>query len=211
MNKLSLILALSSTLFLSSCAYTQVHKNVKQRGNYYKGFEADTPTTVYQSNGKWYIKGQKFNLRLKYPTIYDTVFLEGGTPELERVGASLGVAYQEISSGTAIALRERNGYATLPLLQREMQDLKTTPRNSLKKGATSHRIRAEIAQDQKPIRVTYAEASNRYSLATKSLSYLTFVAVDIPATLAYNVSIPFMAPFYFFYDSYDEFTKNPFE
>ncbi len=211
MNKLSLILALCSTLLLSSCAYTQVHKNVKQRGNFYKGFEADIPTNIYQSNGKWYIKGQKFKLRLKYPTIYDTVFLESGAPELVRVGDSLGVAYQEISSGTAIALRERNGYATLPLLQREMQELRTTPRDSLNNNATRHEIRAEIAQTHKPLRVTYAEASNRYSLATKSLSYLTFAAVDVPATLAYNVSIPFMAPFYFFYDSYSEFTKDPFE
>ncbi len=211
MKCISLVCSLCCITLVSSCAYTQVHKNVKQRGNYYKGFEADAPTTVYESQGRWYLKGKKYHLRLHYPVIYDTVFLEGGEPSLIHVGASLGDAYQEISQGTAIALRERNGYASLPILQREMQGLGATPISALAKNAKSHRVNAEIADADTPIRVTYANAKNQYRLATKSLSYLTFATVDIPGTLLYNISIPLMAPFYFFYDNYEEYQKNPFD
>ncbi len=207
----SITLACFAACTLSSCAYMQLHKNVEQYGDYYEGFEADKPEVVYESQGKWYVKGKKYHLRYDYPLIYDTVFLEGGKPQLVHAGPSLGDAYLEISHGTSIALRERSGYATLPILQRELQEIGSAPIDSLAKNAIEYKVKAEIPTAQHPIRVTHADIHSKKSSLTTTLSYATLVFVDVPGTLAYNIAIPVMAPFYFFADTYDDFTKGHFE
>ncbi len=211
MKYLAITLASFATSLLSSCSYMQLHKNVEQYGDYYEGFEADVPQIVYESKGKWYLKGKKYHLRYDYPLIYDTVFLEGGKPQLVHVGPSLGDAYLEISHGTSIALRERSGYATLPILQRELQEIGSTPLDSLASNAIEYKIHAEIPHADHPIRVTHADIHTSKSSVTTALSYATLVFVDIPGTLVYNIAIPVMAPFYFFSDTYEDFTQGHFE
>ncbi len=211
MKRIFLALACLCASLVSSCSYMQLHKNVEQYGDYYEGFEAMHPEVVYESKGKWYLKGKKYHLRLDYPLIYDTVFMEGGKPQLEHVGESQGDAYLEISEGTSIALREKNGYATLPILQREIQEMNVTPIDQLAPDAITYRVQAEIPPSEAPIRITHADIHTNRSGLTTTLSYLTLAFVDVPGTIAYNVSIPFMAPFYFFYNTYEQSKENPFE
>ncbi len=205
------VAALATLSFFSSCAYMQIHKNVEQLGNYYEGFEVSDPKEVYLSNGKWYLKGEKYHLRLSYPIVYDTVFLEAQEPSLVRVGENLGTAYLEISYGTALALRVENGYAEPRILAKEMQLNNARPRDSISRYAMAYPVKAEIVTSEGPARITFNEVKGKTSVPTKILAGATLVFVDAPGTVVYNIAIPLMAPFYFFYNTYEDSKINPFE
>ncbi len=207
----STVATLVTLSFFSSCAYMQVHKNVEQLGNYYEGFEVSDPKHVYYSNGKWYLKGEKYHLRLSYPIVYDTVFLDAQEPTLVRVGENRGTAYLEISYGTALSLRDANGYAEPRILAKEMQLNDARPRDSISRYATAYPVRAEIVTGKGPARITFNEVKGKTSIPTKILAGTTLVFVDTPGTVVYNVAIPLMAPFYFFYNTYKDSQVNPFE
>ena len=186
---------------LSSCAYIQTHKNVEEIGSYFNGqvFNRDQ-IALYQSGDQWYISATQALFKLRYPMVHDSVFRkydENPTYKLTRKGPHSTV-YHPISAATAEVLRRPDGYFQLTALAEEVQK---TPGAWVKElpHAQQYAITAMLDEPKQ----AYLE-ENRVPKKKPIYSYilgkLDFIAIDIPATLAYNVAIPFMAPFVFFYE-----------
>lgn len=192
-------------LLTSSCAYVQTHKNVAEVGSYFDGKMLDVQTlSLHQQGERWYLSAHKAKFKLSYPTIHDSVFRRNDfMPEFKLIGKeSEGRVYHAISGHAAQILQRKDGYYQLRALAEEMQRTPGEWVESLP-GAIRRPIAAEIDGKQVFYMAEQRVPKNK-KLLSKALSQLDFVIVDIPATIAYNVAIPFMAPFVFFY----EFSQN---
>lgn len=190
-----------SACLLSSCAYMQTHKNVEEWGCRYRGGELTKEQLgLYHGNGQWYLSAPAATFKKDYPIIHDSVFRKGDNhPHHVLVkGTEEGTAYFPISAGTALVLQRTDGYAQLSSLAEEIKSRQQEPVFQLP-SAQRFPIRAEIdANGKEPVNLVGKRSPESTPLVNQALSKLDFVVIDIPGTLAYNVAIPFMAPFVFF-------------
>jgi len=201
----------SASLFIllsASCAQVQTHKNIRTAGQYYEGFELSKPHNIYLSKGKWYIKADKIKLKQRYPLVNDPIFLEIGAPYIEKEGEKLTVNYHPISKDTVTILRRNDGFYKLSMLADDVQ------KNSKHRMANidpkkTYPILAKIDGDSSYLRVYNDNKKQEINLTYLSLSYLDKLFIDIPASIIYNISIPFVSPFYFFSNLAEDNKKNP--
>lgn len=191
---------LSASMLVSSCAYVQTHKNVEEQSTYYEGKVLSTENVrLYRQDGKWYLAAERAKFRLTYPNVHDEVFRRNMTePKFKLLELDEQIMYHAISSHAAEILQRRDGYFKLDALAEEIQ---RTPGEWLEElpGAQQHVILAEIAGSHKYY-IKQRRVPEKTPIVDKALGTLDFIVVDIPATVAYNVAIPFMAPFVFFYE-----------
>lgn len=192
---------LSAGILLSSCAYVQTHKNVEELGSYYDGQVLSTVDTgLYRKNGAWYLSAQKARFRLRYPIVHDSVFRKNDyNPRLELLeDGAVTTVYHRISDNAANVLMRPNGYFELSALADDMRRSGGEWLSELP-GAERHSIAAEIG-GKKQHYIGEGKIPAEKSFLTHAIGKLDFIAIDVPLTLAYNVSIPVMAPFVFFYE-----------
>ena len=205
MKRMLQLALLSAGLFLSSCAYVQTHKNVEEMSTHYEGQMLNAATMeLYESGGAWYISAAKARFKLSYPIVHDEVFRKSfEQPSFRLIHADEQMVYHPISSHAAQILRQSDGYFELKGLAEEIQRTPGAWVSHLPAGAVKHAIAADIAgnphQYMEELRIPREKP-----IGDMILGKLDFVVVDIPATLAYNVAIPFMAPFVFFYEFFQE-------
>jgi len=188
---------------LPSCAYMQTHKNVAEMGCYYEGGQLQKDSLgLFSQDGQWYLSASAAQFKKSYPLVYDSVFKRGDNAPKSKLidGTASGSVFFPISAGTATVLQRKDGYARLSSLAAEIDSLQGVPCFSLPRGVR-HPILAEIDVQGNDSANVIRERRPETTLAlNKVLSAVDFVVVDIPGTLAYNVAIPFMAPFVFFYE-----------
>ena len=202
MKRLFLTAALTG-LFMSSCAYMQTGKNIKEGGKQYEGCELSADSLVLCSHhNNWYLAAPAETFRKSYPVIHDSVLLTGNNEaRYQSLKKEKTLCYMPISDGTADTLRMKDGYATTQDLALEINRLSTTrPITTKLSGATRHKIEGIIEGSDKPVVVTHSCHPEQVSLTRRILANIDFAVVDIPGTLAYNVAIPVMVPFVFFHD-----------
>lgn len=197
--------ATTLALLLPSCAYVQTHKDVEEWGCRYQGGELKQENLeLFAQDGKWYLSSSSSTFKKDYPWVHDSVFRRNDYQAryipIDSDGQQ-GRAYFRISEGTAHVLQRADGYAELSSLGNEINEFKEKPLFSLA-GATRYPIRAQIAHspDQKRPVVISKREPEKTPLLNQVLGKMDFVVVDIPLTVAYNVAIPVMAPFVFFYE-----------
>lgn len=196
------LILLAISLCLSSCAYLQTHKNVREAFHEYEGYRLVEPLKLYSAGGAWYLAVQRETMDLHYPVLHDSIFLENDyEPRYRTTKVHEGVQYHRISGGTAQVLLRNDGYYTLPSLFEEMNSMNTEPVASLPAGAQQHTILARVDAHTSH---NVAKASKRIPESTpvfaNALAGLDFICVDFPCSVAYNVAIPVMAPFVFFHN-----------
>ena len=190
-------------LFLSSCAYMQTGKSIKEGGKQYEGCELSAQSmALYSHHNQWYLAAPAETFRKSYPVIHDSVLLTGNNaPRYTSLKKEKSLCYMPISNGTADTLRRKEGYATTLDLAQEINRLTSSrPITTKLNGATRHKIEAVIENSDTPVVVTHSCHPEQISLTRRILANVDFAVVDIPGTLAYNVAIPVMVPFVFFYD-----------
>ena len=200
MNKTLSKIILTALLMLNSCAYVQTHKNVEEMGAYYEGHVLTLRSLrVYHdvSNQKWYLNAHPAKLKLHYPNVHDSVFRQtNDIPSYRALNVAPEFVYYPISQSTARVLLANDGYAQLEVLAEEIQ--KHGASDLVKKnGMTSYPIRAQMDGDSSYM-IPLSRVPRQKSAINHMIGKTEFVLIDIPATLAYNVSIPFIAPFVFF-------------
>ena len=199
--KFILPLALAA-LGLSSCAYMQTHKNIKEQGRSFMGHKLDRPQQLYQSGGQYYVAASPAEYRLSHDIVHDNIFRKTNEPEMRLVEAEGSVAYHPVSAGTAAVLLRPDGYADASTLAQEISEGQGQWRSTLPHAAR-HAVRAEFTGPESVAIIT-TPTPETPSLGWRALSWLDFVIVDIPGTVAYNVAVPVIAPFVFF----NEFLSN---
>lgn len=194
------VLALGVGMLMTSCAYVQTHKNVEEIGAYYEGELLSTATSsLYKKGESWYISAQKAKFKLVYPTIHDSVFRRSDyDPRYELIENSSTTVYHSISQSAAEVLMNPKGYYELNALAEEITRSPGTWESSLD-HAEQHAIQANIG-GQSSFSMKNQRVPAKKSLFTKAIGTADFVVVDIPLSVAYNVAIPVMAPFVFFYE-----------
>lgn len=201
MRKVLPALMIGIGLALSSCAYVQTHKNVEEIGSYYEGGVLDAKTMgLYKRGGVWYLSAYKAQFKLSYPVVHDSVFRRNDfSPEFRLMDTpGREVIYHPISASAADVLLSGDGYFQLRALSDEIHRTPGEWTTDLA-GAQKYPILAEIGGKQ----IYYMEEKRvpaNKPLVSKILGKLDFVIVDIPSTIVYNVAIPVMAPFVFFYE-----------
>lgn len=186
---------------LSSCAYVQTHKNVEELGSYFEGHILSTDTLgLYKHNNQWYLSAQTARFKLSYPSVHDSIFRRNdSSPEFKLIPShSNSLVYHPISSAAAQILQRSDGYFQLRALGEDIYRTGGTWVSELQ-GAQHFPIAAEIGGKQ----VFYMEEKRvpeSKPIFSRVLGKVDFVLIDIPGTLLYNVAIPFMVPFVFFYE-----------
>ena len=193
---------LAVALCLSSCAYIQTHKNVQEAFHEYEGYRLVEPLKLYSASGAWYLAIQPETMRLHYPVLHDSILLENDyEPQYRTVKVHGNMHYHRISSGTAHVLLRNDGYYTLQSLFEEMNSMNTEPITSLPAGAQQHTIQARVdAYASRSVSKAVKRNPESTPIVANALAGLDFICVDLPCSVAYNVAIPVMAPFIFFYD-----------
>lgn len=191
---------LSASVLMSSCAYVQTHKNIEEQSTYYEGKVLSTDTIrLYHRGGKWYISAEMAHFRLSYPAVHDDVFRKGmNDPSFKLIERYPQTMYHAISAQAAEILQRRDGYFKLNALADEIKRTSGPWLEELP-GAQQRSILAEIAGTHKYY-IKQRRIPDEPPMADKVLGKIGFVIIDIPATVAYNIAIPFMAPFVFFYE-----------
>lgn len=197
---------LAAALCLSSCAYLQTHKNVKEAFHKCEGYRVVEPLQLYSAGGAWYVAVQPETMRLHYPTLHDSIFLETNTaPTYSTISSNGPLQYRRISGSTAKVLQRSDGYYTLNSLMEEINAMKAEALTALPAGASRHQIRAVV--EAKPHDNTVTMVSRKPDstpVVGQVLSAVDFVCIDLPGSVVYNVAIPVMAPFVFFYNFISE-------
>lgn len=184
--------------FLSSCAYMQTHKNIEEAGRQHTGYQLAAPLKLYRAGGQYYLAAGQQQLRIHYPIIHDSIFLnENNAPTYTSTGGKDTTVYFPISRGTGEVMQLKEGYVELDTLKAELQDNAAACSNTLPGGATECRIQAQVQGDS----TTWInpETSTNPGIGITMLSTLDQVIIDWPGTVLYNVAIPVMAPFVFFH------------
>lgn len=199
MNGIKHILLISSFAILSSCAYMQTNKNVRENSRTHTGYQITPSLSLHKAGGTYYLEAEQQQLRKHYPVIHDTAFLKHhNKPWFETAGDETQKAYHPISSSTAEIIQRKDGYIELSTLKAELEENADSWTTTLPAGARSCLVKAEVKGESEtwpgnaqPIPVTSAALI---------LGAADFVCVDIPGTILYNAAIPFMAPIIFFYE-----------
>ena len=184
--------------FLSSCAYMQTHKNIEEAGRQHTGYHLTNPLKLYRAGGQYYLAAEQQQLRIHYPIVHDSIFLnENNDPTFTSTSSGNPMVYFPISRGTGEVMLRQDGYVELNTLKGELQDSGATCSTTLPGGATECRIQATVQGDS----ATWInpEASTSPGIGTTILSTLDQVVIDWPGTVLYNAAIPFMTPFVFFH------------
>lgn len=190
---------LVGSVFLSSCAYMQTHKNIQENYQEHTGYRLTPQLELYRAGGHYYLAAEKQQLRLHYPVIHDSIFLSGNNePTLEKVNSDTVKVYRRISDGTAQVLQLQDGYATLPVLSDEIKNSSSPWLPALPAGA--HRCTTQATVEGNPETWKEGEATREAPFSIRLLSKADQVLVDWPGTILYNVAIPIMAPFVFFHE-----------
>ncbi len=189
---------------LSSCAYVQTHKNVRELGTTYKGYRISNPSHVYRSGGTWYLAATPAEFRLHRPFVHDSVFRKkDDSPELRLLREdTTRRAYHAISDGTAAVLMRSDGYAESATLASEIRESKTPWLDSIP-HATAYPVQARLEGTEK-VSIATGRDPQETPLVYTLLGHADFIFIDIPCTLVYNVCIPFAAPVIF----WKEFTSG---
>ena len=188
---------------LSSCAYMQTHKNIEEAGRQHTGYQLATPLKLYRAGGQYYLAAEQQQLRMHYPVVYDSIFLnENNAPSFRSITSENPTVYFPISRGTGEVMLRQDGYVELSTLKGELQDSGATCSTTLPGGATECRIQATVQGDS----ATWInpEASTSPGIGTTILSTLDQVVIDWPGTVLYNAAIPIMSPFVFFHQFLNE-------
>lgn len=208
--------ALLPLCLLASCATMQTHKNVRLSGIHFNGQILNQPQRVFLSQGQWFIAAESTQLKKHFPSIDDPIFLEREKPYFTPIASSTATCYLPISAGTAKILQDPQGYASLPVLQKEIEtrlnDAGSSPlvKDSLP-HAQSFPVRAQFEPSTDPCIISDEQMSHQPGFSNKLLAGLDLVFVDAPGTVFYNIAIPFMAPVYFFKNVIRDFDKDPFD
>lgn len=188
-------------LLISSCAYVQTHKNVEEIGSYFEGQILDTQSMgLYKHGDKWYLSARKAKFKLTYPIVHDSIFRKNDfSPKFKLIDShEYCIVYHPISSYAARILQRSDGYFQLRALGDDIYRSGGEWVSDLS-GAQRIPISAEIGGKQ----VFYMEEkrvpANKPFWSTM-LGKVDLILIDVPFTLAYNVAIPIMAPFVFFYE-----------
>ncbi len=187
-------------LGLSSCAYMQTHKNIEEASRLHTGYHLQTPLELYRAGGQYYLAVEQQQLRVHYPTIHDSIFLnENNDPWFSNRDTQNPLVFLPISKGTAEVLQLQDGYAELSVLSDELKGSTSCSKPS---GAQRCPIRATVEGTA----CTWIDAaqSEPVSPGIQLLSAVDRVLIDWPGTVVYNAAIPVMAPFVFFYQFLNE-------
>lgn len=194
---------LTGSVFLSSCAYMQTHKNIEESFIQHDGYQLSPDFQLFKAGKSYYLSIDKMSLKKTYPVIHDSIFLkDDNAPSLEPIAGTSATVYKEISAGTATVLQQNNGYGDLSVLKDELNSSNTPWLDDRPAGAETCRIQAEIVGQT----VTWTDKNSSTDLSTgiKILSTFDQVFIDWPGTLLYNVAIPVMAPFVYFHEFLNE-------
>lgn len=205
MKKSKLILATMAAAMLSSCAYMQTNKNIRELGATYHGTELKPETlSLHRKGSQWYLGSPSGEYSKRYPAIHDEVFFkDDNSPTYTLKQTDGGRLYYPISTGTATCLQRTDGYAQTDALATEIQRLGGTPQSTLPK-ATAHTIRAEVVPGQRSSMLPGKRSPQEPGMPARILAGLDTCTVDALGTAVYNVAIPIMAPFVFFYEFLSE-------
>lgn len=202
MKKALYAVMVSVGLSVSSCAYVQTHKNVEELGSYIEGKVLNKESIgLYKQGEQWYVSATPARFKLSHPTVHDTVFRKNDvTPELKLIAEKKGnVVYHPVSPYAAQILQRSDGYFQLRALSDEIQRTGGAWVEQLP-GARHVPIAAEVAGKKNTFFIEEERVPKNKPLWSKALGTVDFIVVDIPASLVYNVAIPIMAPFVFFYE-----------
>lgn len=205
MNSMLRLVLLCFGLMLCSCAYVQTHKRVEEMGSYYEGYLLKSDSMrLFRQGDSWFLSAAKARYKRTFPLVHDSVFRRNNyEPSFELVhDASAPMVYHEISSNAAAILQRSDGYFDLRALVGDMQRCSDTWLEELP-GAVSYPIAAHIGGDQS-FSIPGSRVPHSTSLSKKALGKLDLVVVDAPLTVGYNVAIPLVAPFVFFYEFLQE-------
>ena len=209
MKPLYQVIAAAVALLVPSCAYMQTHKNVEEMGKVYEGSLLEkSGMSLHSQGGQWYIGAPATKLSKRYPIIHDSVLLtDDNEPTYTPVGSAQQQTYYfRISAGTAACLMRADGYANLADLATEIRNTQAQPLSALP-GGSRHAILAQVHAPKGSVPLINEQKMPTASITSKTLSKLDLALVDVPGTIAYNVAIPFMAPFVFFNDFLNEDTE----
>ncbi len=194
---------LAATTLLPSCAYMQTHKNVREWGRSYHGHKLEKPTRLYRSGNSWYIAATPATYGLSHDVLHDNVFYKTNEPTMKLREEQTGTtAYHRLSASTATILLRSDGYADTETLARELAQSPEPWLDSLP-HATTRPVVAELAGPDSAA-VTGSPSPAQVPLSYKLLGNLDFVLIDVPGTVAYNVAVPVIVPFVFFYQFLNE-------
>ena len=194
---------LTGSVFLSSCAYMQTHKNIEESFSQHAGYQLSPDFQLFKAGKSYYLSMDKMSLKKTYPVIHDSIFLkDDNAPLLEPIAGTTATAYKEISAGTATVLQQNNGYGDLSVLKDELNSSNTPWLDDCPAGAVACKIQAEIVGQ--PLTWTDENSSADMSTGIKILSAIDQVFIDWPGTVLYNVAIPVMAPFVYFHEFLNE-------
>lgn len=189
-------------VLLSSCAYVQTHKNVEELGSYFDGeLLSKQSMALYKRGDQWYLSATKARFKLHYPVVHDSVFQKNdSSPEFRLIpGRNDSVVYHPISAYAAQILQRSDGYYQLRALSDEIHRTAGEWVEELP-GAQRVPIAAEIGGKQSVFYMEEKRVPQNKPLWSKALGKVDFILIDVPASVVYNVAIPFMAPFVFFYE-----------
>ena len=194
-------MAFTVAALLDSCAYMQTHKNVEEVGSYYEGHllkQGEMP--LYKVGEAWYLGAYPARFKLRYPLIHDSVFQrQESKPYFRLKSRGSNMEYHLISSHMAEVLQRPDGYFQMQSLAECIKKEPGGWMNALPTGAHRHAVHAELSGYSSQWIEEYRVPSKKTPTGLV-LGKLDFLAIDVPGTLAYNVAIPVIAPFVFFYD-----------
>ncbi len=195
---------LAAVCLLPSCAYMQTHKNVREAGRSYKGYQLQKPQQLHRAGNTWYIEAVPAEFRLSHEIVHDNVFRKTNEPEMKLTRESCeATAYHALSAGSAAVLLREDGYADAEVISRELMESPLPWLSTLPHASSTHSVKADVVGKESTA-ITYAPTPAEPPLGYQILSGIDLVLVDAPGTVIYNVAVPFMAPFVFFYEFLSE-------
>lgn len=190
---------LTGSVFLSSCAYMQTHKNIVEYFSQHTGYRLSPDFQLFKSENRYYLSADRVSLEKRYPVVHDSIFLSyNNEPILEPADSTTTRVYKEISAGTATVLQETDGYAELSVLRDELNSNDSPWEESIPADSAACKIKAEITG--KPVTWIDEQIQTQVNPVVRLISSAEQVVIDWPGTVLYNVAIPVMAPFVFFYE-----------
>lgn len=200
-NVYRVVMGIIMGFVVSSCAYMQTHKNVEEVGSYYAGhLLRQQDMQLYRAGEKWYLAAYPAKFRLKYPVVYDSVFRrKNSAPHFQLINYEQQLHFHEISPSAAKVLMRPDGYFRMDALVDNIKKNSGEWISHLPAGASRLPVHAELSGHQSQS-IEEKRVPSKKTLLGLTLGKIDFIIVDVPGTLAYNVAIPFMAPFVFFYE-----------
>lgn len=189
----------------------QSYKNIQYSDVLLEGYELAQPEFIYQSYGKWYVQCHHYIYKKHFPLVHDTIFHDTAHISYSKRDDALKSSFHPISQSTATVLLRYTGFSSLDVIAQEIKDKPYKVAFHLP-HAQKFKVKAkfdELSPEQESALVTITEAPQPSSF-WRALSYADFIFIDIPGSVAYNVAIPFMAPYYFFKNIAADAKQDPF-